>query len=359
MQDHSGAASVADSMITRLLDWIRFRRQRGESPGRTLLVHAPRRALRMTTDLGYRAYFATRATRGWSERLQSVTAADARRPYFLIAVPDTLHTVLPCIALARDSVNLVVIGNGLRRWEAEMVRRIAPTILELPAIRGTMIPHGIVLKILVDSVDFDFGLHDPDLFVFRPPLYAELEPRDGEMAVGAYGVTNGKTLLTFPTTHLLALDGRLLHRLCRKYSITPEVYSRTPSRLKTALSQIGIGDHNYPKDYLRFYDAFTLIWAMALSEGNRFRVLATPKSDDILHIGGISYDRTNLRLKYVHARFLTLPISRALSEDYWPRLVGKDMTIGQLANKLARAGGETWIQAIDASAERVASALES
>jgi len=222
-----------------------------------------------------------------------------------------------------------------------------------------MVPHGVVLRLLVQVAKGDIALHDPDLFVFRPGLYAELEPREGELAVGIYGIVNEKTCLRFPTTHLLAFDAASVRRICQTHGITPETYSRTPERLREPLAAIGIGDHNRPKDYLRFYDVFTLVWAIALAEKHRFRVVSFPQSEDAWHVGGISYDRSNRRLRYVHARFLELPSARRIRARYWPRLVGTEITTRDLERDMIQQGAESMVRAIDSRLEKVAEVVSS
>ena len=345
-------------MLGRVRSWVSHRRRRGESLSRTLLVHAPARAARIVSDAAYRRYFPKQLGPEWTRFLSTITAP-SERPYLVIAVPDTLHTLLPCILLAKRHVRLAVLGNGLRRWEADLVRRQAPFFYEVPAVRGTMVPHGVVLTLLIQSIEGGFGLHDPDLFVFRPGLYSELEPRDGEVAVGAYAVINQKTSLVFPTTHLLALDGAELRRICTKYGINADVYPRTPQHMREPLSRIGLGDHNPPKAYLGYYDALNLVWAAAILEGARFRIVSSPTSDDLVHIGGISYDRANDRLRYVHARFLGLPLARSFQEAYWRRLVGNGMTASKLEAKLVRAGAGSLVDSIDKAVERISGALRS
>ena len=261
------------------------------------------------------------------------------------------------MALAARQVDLVVIGNGLRPWEQDLVRRAGGRYLALPSLGGAMVPHGVVLRLLLEEVGRPFGLHDPDLFVFRPALYTDLEPAGGEVASGVYGFTNPKTSLTFPTTHLLALDAAVLRETCRKYRVTPEVYRRTPRRLRQILAPLGIGDHNFPKSYLNLYDAFTLLWVLAVRDGHRLRVLTTPDEPDVVHIGGMSYDRDNPRLRYVHARFLALPTSAPLVDRYWPRLVGKGTTLEGLEAAAAGTPAAKHLHHVDAVMRRISSAL--
>jgi hypothetical protein len=313
--------------------------------------------LRLVTDEASRQYLRGPTLRAWNAALGAELDRVRGRPFFLIALPGSLHTVLPCIALAGRRVPVVVIGNGLRAWEAELVRQAGARYLALPTVAGAVAPHGLVLRILLDGVDRPFALHDPDLFVFRPRLYDDLEPRDGEAATGVYGFTNASASLTFPTTHLLAVDAAAVRAVCRKHAVTPEVYRRTPARLREPLASVGIGEHNFPKTHLKFYDVFTLVWTLVLCEGGRIRVLTSPADPDVLHIGGMSYDRDNPRLRYVHARFLALPIAEPVRERYWPALVGKGTTLEQLERGLAGAPWARDLRAVDAGMDRLASVL--
>ena len=342
-------------IVRRLRHWFSHQTGRGVSPWRAVVVGLPRRAARAVWDGASAAWLAMPwIRRSCHDRIRRAFAATgSNRPFVVIAVPDTLHVLLPCLELAGRVERIVLISNGLKGWELDLLRRRFPgtPIARLPSIPGAMIAHGRVVSVLLEAADRDFTLHDPDLYVFRTAVYDELAPGPAEIAVGAYGVTNRRARITFPTTHLVSIRTEALRDLATRFGVGPEVYRRTPAHVAEALRKLDIGDHNLPKDYLPYYDLLNLLWMLALHEGKSLRVLGvTP--EDALHIGGVSYDRDNRRLRYVHAAFLALPGSEELEPKYRRRLLGPD-TLDGLAESLRADGSHAYLAELGAGMEKL------
>jgi hypothetical protein len=268
---------------------------------------------------------------------------------------------LPCLHLATRHVPIVLLFNGTRTWERRLLRERFPSIpsLDLRALPKSIMSHGLVLEILLRVVDRDFGIHDPDLYVFDPDLYRALEPRTGELAVGAFGVTNPRTARVFPTTHLLALCVDATRRIMERHRIGPNTYRRTPHRLSVALQSVGLGDHNFPKPYLKRYDVLHLLFAMAIHEGYALRALGgIDDVDGVLHIGGVSYLGDNYHLDYLHMRFLRLPMCADLVAPYSDGLVGGRSFEGT-RQRFHAAGAGAQLDRIDALLDRLEAELAS
>ena len=314
----------------RFRAWVERERARGDSAAGLMLRALPRKIARKGAlalpqaanrlllplhDSTYRARAAAAFGR---------TGAD---PLVLVAVPHILHYVIPCLTLATPHVGVVLVLNGLARWEEEILDRRFP---ELPRIRleplpRSMLAHGSVLDLLLRHAERRFTLLDPDLFVFDPAVFAELELRPGEIAVGAYGFTNRKTGLRFPTTHLLALDVPSLQSLMARHRVGPAIYRRTPPHLVARLGTLGLGDHNFVRDHLPHYDPLNLLLALAVYEGFRFRILDRAERD-VFHVGGVSYLERNAVLDRIDARLLAAPYARDFADRYRRRRPTRDET---------------------------------
>ena len=299
--------------------------------------------------LGRRLYDKT-----YAARLDGALAKSGGDPYVLVLVPRILHYVIPCLTLARRRVPVVVVCNGARRWEVEALEQWFPDtpMVNLRTVRGSMLPHGVVLDLLLRHAPRSFALLDPDLFVFDPHVFDELELRDGEVACGAFGVTNPETAITFPTTHLLALDVPAIQELMARYRIGPLIYNRTPQHLVQSLGSLGLGDHNYPKDNLSYYDPLNLILAMAAYDGLPQRVLNRDESA-VYHVGGVSYLEQNVTLDYFNARLLDQTYARAFRERYRKPLFGS-RDPASARERAVTGGAEKFLAGIDRTIDRVA-----
>ncbi len=335
----------------------RLLRQAGGATASGVIRELPRKLSRKGSDailqgmnrLGRRLH-----DKRYGARLDGALTKSAADPYVLVLVPRILHYVIPCLTLARRRVPVVVVCNGARRWEVEALEQWFPDtpMVELRPVRGSMLPHGVVLDLLLRHATRNFALLDPDLLVFDPGVFDELKLRDGEVACGAFGFNNPEAALTFPTTHLLALDVPVIQELMATYHIRPVIYTRTPQHLVEPLGSLGLGDHNFPKDYLSYYDPLNLILAMAAYDGLQQRILNRDEAA-VYHVGGVSYLEQNVTLDYFNAKLLDQPFARSFRDRYRKSLFGaRDPASAR--ERAARGGAEKLLEGIDRTIERVA-----
>ncbi len=343
----------------RFLSWV-LRRQAGGATASGVLRELPRKLYHKGSDaiLQWMNRLAVRRhDEMYGARLDRVLAQSDANPCVLVLVPRILHYVIPCLTLARRRVAVVVVCNGARPWEVEALAQRFPDIpmLDLRPVRGSMMPHGVVLDLLLRHATRSFALLDPDLFVFDPDVFDELNLRRGEVACGAFGFTNPRSGLVFPTTHLLALDVPVIQELMATYHIRPIIYDRTPQHLVEPLGSLGLGDHNFPKHYLSFYDPLNLILAMAAYDGLQQRILHRDESA-VYHVGGVSYLEQNVTLDYFNARLLDQPFARSFRERYRKPLFGtRDPAAAR--ERVVRGGAEKLLEGIDRTIERVAEVM--
>jgi hypothetical protein len=218
-----------------------------------------------------------------------------------------------------------------------------------------MLEHGLVLELALRFLKGDVRLHDPDLYVFDPRVYEELRLREGEVAAGAFGVRNEKAQLTFPTTHLVAIRGARLRELMERHRIGPRRYRGTPPPLRGALARLGLGDHNFPKAYLRYYDVLHLLLAVAVCEGSSLRSLDAG-DERVFHLVGVSYLTDNYHLDYLHHRFLALPTATSFAERY--RAMLRAPSLDEARARFQGPSAEVHLRRMDASLDRLTAALE-
>ena len=102
--------------------------------------------------------------------------------FYLIVMPNTLHYLLPCLRLVAKELRVILLINGARAWEADMLRLHWP---ELPQFRVATLPnssvgHGAMINLLLRNNKRDFGLMDHDLYIFDMAVLKRLEFADPE-----------------------------------------------------------------------------------------------------------------------------------------------------------------------------------
>ena len=164
-----------------------------------------------------------------------------------------------------------------------------------------------------------------------------------------------EAVLTFPTTHLLALDVPVIQELMATYHIRPVIYTRTPQHLVEPLGSLGLGDHNLPKDYLSFYDPLNLILAMAAYDGLQRRILNRDEAA-VYHVGGVSYLEENVTLDYFNARLLDQPFAGPFRDRYRKPLFGtRDPASAR--ERAVTGGAEKFLEGIDRTIDRIADVM--
>ncbi len=89
-------------------------------------------------------------------------------PFFIIATTGTLHIVELCRKHIPENVQVILILNGLKRWETQYIRNNIDVdgILTANNMGGRMIPHGRIMDFLFRNIAVPFGIIDADCFVF-------------------------------------------------------------------------------------------------------------------------------------------------------------------------------------------------
>ncbi len=294
----------------RLRSFLARRRREGRSLSEAVGLRLPLRALdraRIQAAAWIQARVITPCFNRPRLRRFEVRRAVSGPRFYVIVMPDVLHLLLACLRLLPPELNVCLLVNGATRWEESHLRRRLPrhAVFRLRTCAGCSLSHGTVLNLLLDVNDAPFGILDHDLFVLDPELFSQLDFAPGEIAIGAFMLTNPAAGLSFPTTQLLYLNTPEINSLRTRYRVGAQVYTRIPRRLQNRLAAIGLGYGNFLKPYLRYFDTLNLIWALALSEGLKLGCLdANP--DHLLHLGGTSREGADAFARELGRRLLEL-----------------------------------------------------
>ncbi|MBS3809986.1 MAG: hypothetical protein KGY38_07535, partial [Desulfobacterales bacterium] len=207
--------------------------------------------------------------------------------YYIIAMPECLDILAPCLDLLPDDVSFFLISNGLSQKEREAVKgRFARfPMFELKLLPGTSLSHGRVINLLLENNNENFGIMDYDLYVYNKDLFKNIRVAKQDFAAGIFRLANRKADLVFPTTHLMFFNTPVIRQIMKDYGIGAQEYKRIPMRLKKKLLSINLGYHNFLKDYLYYFDTLNLIMAMAFYKKYKARIIPV-SGDDCRHLGG-------------------------------------------------------------------------
>jgi hypothetical protein len=255
-------------------------------------------------------------------RFQDRLAPRSGRPrFFVIVMPNTLHFLLPCLALLRGHAQVVLLANGAAAWE---VRRLRASNPELPVFRlatlpGSSVAHGDVVSLLIEHHRGDFGIVDHDCYVFDDSIWARLELAPGECMAALYGARSPAAGIRYPQTHFLFLNAESLRRLSHRYGVDARLYRRTPAAAREAMERLRLRPGLFFKEYQSFHDTLHVLLALALAEGMRVRFLETGDDRASVHVGGTSLGSHHTKRPfalYTHLCFMELADDAEISRRY-------------------------------------------
>lgn len=252
---------------------------------------------------------------------QAQLPAFERMPLVVIVMPQVLHFLLPCLALLRGHLPLVLVANGAQDWELELLRTRVPEApqLRLRCLPGTSVDHGDVITLLIEHLRGPFGIVDHDCYVFDAGLLDRLAPEAGECMVALFADEHPHLTFALPLTHALALDPAPLRQLMHESGVDARVARHAPPAVRAALTRLGLVPGAHLKPYQHFHDTLHLLLVLALDRGSRLRVPHSDAEQPLVHIGGTSigsHHTKSLFALYVHLLFLELVDDERLRRGY-------------------------------------------
>ncbi len=296
---------------------MRPMRERGWSVLATLFMHIPAAlALRAWRRLA-RPVNGGLLRRAFNQprfgRFQDSHPATGGLPrFYVIVMPFTLHFLLPCLALLRGRAEVVLLGNGARRWERRLLKERFPALpmFELWTLPFSSVAHGDVISLLLRGGRGDFGLIDHDCYIFDGAVFEQLAPAGDECLLALFGEVSASVAITFPLTYFLYFNTAPLQALMRRHGVDARIYRGIPATAMGAMARAGLGPGIFWKRYHDFYDTLHVLLAVALANGLKFRFLSQ-RGDrpPAVHVGGTSigtHHAKSLYALYLHLRFLEL-----------------------------------------------------
>ena len=300
-------------------------RERGHAPLGTLLWRLPLlvawrgyRKLAYAVNDGVLQRWVTAAR---FRRFQAALADRAGGHFYVIVMPQTLHFLLPCLRLVAGDVRVILLLNGARRWEANLLRERWP---HLPQFRVATLPnssvgHGAMINLLLRHNEHDFGLLDHDLYLFDRTVLARLRFGAGEFLLCLLldARTDGRWV--YPLTHFLYFRMAVFKRMMQEHGVGAQIYRRLPRPVRQRLQGLGLCDGAGMKSHHDFFDTLHVLLALAHGEGWQVAQIGLATQDGVRHVGGTSIGtpRTkDLLALYTHLRFLELVAEPLLQRRY-------------------------------------------
>lgn len=305
----------------RITEWLRKERQKGQSSYQTVFFGLPK----MLALRSYRLFAAgiNASPLNYHNNLVNFTRFQHRHHralgghFYIIVLPGTLHFLMPCLELLPANLSVFLILNGTQEWENAYLKQKFSNrpSFKLATLPHSSLAHGRVLNLLLENNHQNFGILDHDLYIFSAHVFDQLALNYNQYALGAFELSNKKAGISFPTTHFLYFNTRLVKKIMHKYRIDARQYKRILPHLEEDLSKMNLGRHNYLKEYLNYFDTMNLIMAMAHHEGMAAGTLKS-SVEEIYHIGGTSYGSDSIYATYLNLKLLELPVNGGLKEKH-------------------------------------------
>jgi len=263
--------------------------------------------------------------------------------FYLIVMPGVLHFLVPCLKLIPKKIPLFLLFNGTKEWEIQYLNKHFPDIpgLKLKTLPASSLAHGDIITLLLKSNSKNFGILDHDLYLFDDKVFSNLEFEKDECLLAIYAEQSEKTSLVYPHTCFLFFNVSLISSVMSRYKIDATLYKKVPPRLKDKLSNIGLTDGVYLKDYHNFFDTLNLILAMAFTEKLQVRYIDLKDPLKTIHVGGtsmgqhITKDLSDIYIRLCFLEYINDPIL-IKQYFYWYKRFKKSTEIVLLMPKTTR-----------------------
>lgn len=240
--------------------------------------------------------------------------------FYVIVMPQTLHFLLPCLRLVAKDLRVVLLLNGARRWEADLLRKRFPAMpqLRVATLPNSSVNHGAMINLLVKTSKHDFGVLDHDLYLFDPAIFRQLRFEDDDFLLCLFNDASADGRWVYPLTHFLYFRIEVFKRLVAQFGVGAQAYREVPEPARSRLASIGLRAGETMKSYHTFYDTLHVLLALAYADGLGV-VQLEAGADSVYHIGGTSigtHHTKDLISLYTHLCFLGLSGEPLLQQRY-------------------------------------------
>lgn len=241
--------------------------------------------------------------------------------FYVIVMPQTLHFLLPCLRLIPKQVRVILLLNGARGWEAELLRQRFPqmTQLRVATLPNSSVNHGAMINLLLRYSEHDFGLLDHDLYVFDHSVYGQLRFDADDFLLCLFNDASDDGRWVYPLTHFLYFRIEVFQRLMGQYGVGAQAYRTIAEPARSRLASLGMRPGETMKSYHEFYDTLHVLLALAYADGLGVVQIEPGDADSVYHVGGTSigtHHTKDLVHLYTHLRFLELSGEPLLQSRY-------------------------------------------
>jgi hypothetical protein len=263
-------------------------------------------------------------------------ADSVNSPFFIVVTPGSLHLVKLCLQLVPEDQDIVLVLNGVMRWERQWIKRHlrAKELITFPLVLN----HDQVIDYLLTWMDKPFGLLDYDCFVFAKDCFYKIKNISENTSFAAYyGALNEELGVVFPETFFVFINTPVLYQLQKKYGVDSKIirWDDLPITAQKKLTEVGINREQLPESRKDYFNTLRVLMALSLAENYQFAFppegfinYMEDQPDDIFHVGstfGVPYygaKTTSLyraRGAYFWYRALELEDNLEIREKYYKK----------------------------------------
>jgi hypothetical protein len=241
-----------------------------------------------------------------------------------------------CLKFVPADQEVVVVLNGLERWEREWAQRHyhIKGFIFFPMI----LTHEQVIDYLLDWMKQPFGLLDDDCFVFCSEYFERIKEFPKNAIISSwYGYKNEKLELVFPETFFMFINTPFIKRIRKQFRINSRLiyWDQLPVEAQNKMIKIGISRENLPESNKSYFDTLRALMALGLAENYQFYFpegystnYLTKQEDNIFHVGSVAKvplrgvcvnNKYNARGSYFWYRALERMDDRDIQDKYYKK----------------------------------------
>ncbi len=213
----------------------------------------------------------------------------------MVVMPGTLHVAQLATSYFPTDEDLLVLLNGVSRWERNWVRQHTP--FKKTVFSPLPLRHYEVIDVLLNSFNTAVGLVDSDLFVLDGVYCRKLREQISTKSLSAcFSERNEDLGLDVPLTFFMFLNTGILRGISNRYAVgsAPRKWEELPTAVEQQLFKLRLRMGSYLQPYKSYFDTLHVMTLLALAEGYPPRVIecfptVSSPSDKLFHVGAVSY----------------------------------------------------------------------
>lgn len=224
---------------------------------------------------------------------------DTPNPFFMVGISGALHLMELSLRYVPADVNLIIVLNGMDKWEQEWAKRNFGSRPIVIINSKYHIAHGKLIDMMFDSIGKPFGIIDYDCFIFDQSCFCEIQKIEPNVLINSlFKSSSTIDKLTLPHTFFLFFNTPLINVIRKKYKINSDYQrdfgSGLSTEVKGKLAEVGIDNNHYPETGKNYFSTLRLLISLGFSEGYTCKILdgypiGPQMGTAAYHVGGVSY----------------------------------------------------------------------